>query len=424
MGWGWGSHGCRVWRRSGHRYLRVNHNPATLGVTTKGGLVCLRLLSGPQVSLLKQGTWTCPPAGSWRETSQPSASPLASPLPSRPASPSILRTTDLLPGNGADSPGSAAKPGTAAGGEGTSHTAATPSPSATASSKPGRSPRPRSAPGSRKGSADQLRALGAQLPNLRTLLQPHGSITRDGVNPAKLFGSSGKVKLPEFRRAFTKLYALPSCLATSFFHAANNGDLSTSLLTLANFEAFARQLPSSPAEVLVYVLRPGATGFGPADLKPFVEAILQTHPGLEFLADAPEFGPRYVETVVARIFYSVNVTRTDRITAREVRRSDLLEALHHLDAEPDINNVLQYVPNSAAHVCGSWLAACGRRPGDRRCRRGRGKGGLSCQLGPSICWRLWRVRGFQRACRQRQQATVPPRCRCQPLCMRLVVPAF
>lgn len=37
-----------------------------------------------------------------------------------------------------------------------------------------------------------------------------------------------------------------------------------------------------------------------------LQAVLQYHPGLEFLADTPEFQARYAETVIYRIFYTVN----------------------------------------------------------------------------------------------------------------------
>jgi hypothetical protein len=38
----------------------------------------------------------------------------------------------------------------------------------------------------------------------------------------------------------------------------------------------------------------------------YLQAVLQYHPGLEFLADTPEFQARYAETVIYRIFYTIN----------------------------------------------------------------------------------------------------------------------
>jgi serine/threonine-protein phosphatase 2A regulatory subunit B'' len=61
------------------------------------------------------------------------------------------------------------------------------------------------------------------------------------------------------------------------------------------------------------------------DFRPIMNVVLETHPGLEFLKEAPEFQERYVETVIYRIFYAVNRKGDRRITLRELKRSDLLE---------------------------------------------------------------------------------------------------
>jgi hypothetical protein len=78
------------------------------------------------------------------------------------------------------------------------------------------------------------------------------------------------------------------------------------------------------------------------DFRLMVESVLQTHPGLAFLVDSPEFGERYVQTVLYRIMYTVNISRTDQVTAKEIRRSNLLAVLHKLDVEDDINKVTDY----------------------------------------------------------------------------------
>ena len=43
-----------------------------------------------------------------------------------------------------------------------------------------------------------------------------------------------------------------------------------------------------------------------ADFQPLLDCILQLHPGLEFLKETSEFQKKYAETVVYRIFYSLN----------------------------------------------------------------------------------------------------------------------
>ena len=62
------------------------------------------------------------------------------------------------------------------------------------------------------------------------------------------------------------------------------------------------------------------------DFFPYVKALLQDHPGLEFLSSHEEFQSKYAVTVITRIFYSVNRGHSGRISARQVRQSDLLAA--------------------------------------------------------------------------------------------------
>jgi serine/threonine-protein phosphatase 2A regulatory subunit B'' len=42
------------------------------------------------------------------------------------------------------------------------------------------------------------------------------------------------------------------------------------------------------------------------DLMPLMDVVLKCHPGLEFLAETAEFQRKYAETVVYRIFYTIN----------------------------------------------------------------------------------------------------------------------
>lgn len=63
----------------------------------------------------------------------------------------------------------------------------------------------------------------------------------------------------------------------------------------------------------------------PEDLITMVQDVVDTHPGLAFLKEAAEFHSRYVHTVIARIFYTVNRSWTGRISLPELRRSNLLQ---------------------------------------------------------------------------------------------------
>ncbi|KAL6752232.1 hypothetical protein V8C86DRAFT_2761140 [Haematococcus lacustris] len=92
------------------------------------------------------------------------------------------------------------------------------------------------------------------------------------------------------------------------------------------------------------------------DFSPVLDMLLRHHPGLEFLAGTAEFQKKYAETVVYRIFYTLNKSGNGRLTMRELRRSDLVEALEALDQEDDINKVLKYFSYEHFYViyCKFW----------------------------------------------------------------------
>eukprot|EP00339_Tiarina_fusa_P001189 CAMPEP_0117075766 /NCGR_PEP_ID=MMETSP0472-20121206/53419_1 /TAXON_ID=693140 ORGANISM="Tiarina fusus, Strain LIS" /NCGR_SAMPLE_ID=MMETSP0472 /ASSEMBLY_ACC=CAM_ASM_000603 /LENGTH=561 /DNA_ID=CAMNT_0004801409 /DNA_START=79 /DNA_END=1764 /DNA_ORIENTATION=+ len=92
------------------------------------------------------------------------------------------------------------------------------------------------------------------------------------------------------------------------------------------------------------------------DFLPYIKALLNDHPGLEFLSNHAEFQEKYAVTVITRIFYSVNKCHSGRITSRQVRRSDLLEAFSLVDEEEDINKVTRYFSYEHFYVlyCRFW----------------------------------------------------------------------
>jgi len=92
------------------------------------------------------------------------------------------------------------------------------------------------------------------------------------------------------------------------------------------------------------------------DFLPYIKALLNDHPGLEFLANHAEFQEKYAVTVITRIFYSVNKCHSGRITSRQVRRSDLLESFSLVDEEEDINKVTRYFSYEHFYVlyCRFW----------------------------------------------------------------------
>jgi serine/threonine-protein phosphatase 2A regulatory subunit B'' len=84
--------------------------------------------------------------------------------------------------------------------------------------------------------------------------------------------------------------------------------------------------------------------------------LLTDHQGLEFLSNHAEFQEKYAVTVITRIFYTVNKCHSGRITLRQIRRSDLLEAFQQVDDEEDINKVTRYFSYEHFYVlyCRFW----------------------------------------------------------------------
>jgi serine/threonine-protein phosphatase 2A regulatory subunit B'' len=89
---------------------------------------------------------------------------------------------------------------------------------------------------------------------------------------------------------------------------------------------------------------------------PFMQELLNDHPGLEFLSNHAEFQDKYALTVITRIFYSVNRCHSGRITLRQIKRSKLLSAFYQVDEEEDINKVTKYFSYEHFYVlyCRFW----------------------------------------------------------------------
>ena len=106
------------------------------------------------------------------------------------------------------------------------------------------------------------------------------------------------------------------------------------------------------------IKRPERQFIFPSDFDPFLKELLKYHPGLEFLESAPEFQDKYMRTVTARIFFTVDRFQRWRLTARDVRRSEpnLLAAFDAVDENDDINQVHDYFSYEHFYVlyCKFW----------------------------------------------------------------------
>ena len=73
------------------------------------------------------------------------------------------------------------------------------------------------------------------------------------------------------------------------------------------------------------VKQPNAEYIVKEDFNPYIQELLHFHPGLDFLDGQEEFQKKYALTVVTRIFYRVNRSRSGKISLRELKNSNLIE---------------------------------------------------------------------------------------------------
>jgi serine/threonine-protein phosphatase 2A regulatory subunit B'' len=83
---------------------------------------------------------------------------------------------------------------------------------------------------------------------------------------------------------------------------------------------------------------------------------LASHPGLEFLKSTPAFQEKYAETVIVRIYYTVNRTGSGKISLREFKNSTLVDSIKFMNQEDDVNQELNYFSYEHFYViyCKFW----------------------------------------------------------------------
>ncbi|XP_073216341.1 serine/threonine-protein phosphatase 2A regulatory subunit B'' subunit alpha isoform X2 [Lepidochelys kempii] len=110
------------------------------------------------------------------------------------------------------------------------------------------------------------------------------------------------------------------------------------------------------AKFLYLLAKPNCNYLEQEDFIPLLQDVVETHPGLTFLKDAPEFHSRYITTVIQRIFYMVNRSWSGKITLMEMRKSNFLQTLALLEEEDDINQITDYFSYEHFYViyCKFW----------------------------------------------------------------------
>ncbi|GAU43020.1 hypothetical protein TSUD_28390 [Trifolium subterraneum] len=166
------------------------------------------------------------------------------------------------------------------------------------------------------------------------------------------------LQLLEFKSFTKEICKLPSFFSTALFRKI---DVSfTGTITRDQFidywirsNMLAMDLPT---RIYTILKQPHRTYLVQDDFKPILRELLSSHPGLEFLHSTPEFQERYAETVIHRIFYYMNRSGNGRLTLRELKRGNLIDAMLHVDEEEDINKVLRYFSYEHFYViyCKFW----------------------------------------------------------------------
>ncbi|XP_068602434.1 serine/threonine-protein phosphatase 2A regulatory subunit B'' subunit beta [Brachionichthys hirsutus] len=143
------------------------------------------------------------------------------------------------------------------------------------------------------------------------------------------------------------------------FFCSAGGDR-TGFVSVHKFVAMWRktlQTCHDDASKFVHLLaKPGCNYLEQDDFIPFLQDVVNSHAGLAFLKDAPDFHSRYITTVIQRIFYNVNRSWTGKITCSELRKSNFLQNVALLEQEEDVNQLTEFFSYEHFYViyCKFW----------------------------------------------------------------------
>nr|XP_019956291.1 PREDICTED: serine/threonine-protein phosphatase 2A regulatory subunit B'' subunit beta-like isoform X1 [Paralichthys olivaceus] len=134
----------------------------------------------------------------------------------------------------------------------------------------------------------------------------------------------------------------------------------TGFVSVHKFVAMWRKILQTchnDASKFVHLLaKPGCNYLEQDDFIPFLQDVVNTHAGLAFLKEAPDFHSRYITTVIQRIFYNVNRSWTGKISSHELRKSNFLQNVMLLEQEEDVNQLTEFFSYEHFYViyCKFW----------------------------------------------------------------------
>ncbi|XP_061321255.1 serine/threonine-protein phosphatase 2A regulatory subunit B'' subunit alpha isoform X2 [Pezoporus flaviventris] len=155
-----------------------------------------------------------------------------------------------------------------------------------------------------------------------------------------------------------KICGCPLYWKAPMFHAS--GGERTGCVPLHSFVSMWRKIlcncHDDASRFTSLLAKPNCDYLEQEDFIPLLQDVVETHPGLTFLKDAPEFHSRYITTVIQRVFYTVNRSWSGKITLTELRKSNFLQTLALLEEEDDINQITDYFSYEHFYViyCKFW----------------------------------------------------------------------
>uniref|UniRef100_T1E474 Serine/threonine-protein phosphatase 2A regulatory subunit alpha-like protein n=1 Tax=Crotalus horridus TaxID=35024 RepID=T1E474_CROHD len=155
-----------------------------------------------------------------------------------------------------------------------------------------------------------------------------------------------------------KICGCPLYWKAPMFNAS--GGEQTGFVSVHSFVALWRKILNNchddASKFICLLAKPNCNYLEQEDFIPVLQDIVETHPGLTFLKDAPEFHSRYITTVIQRIFYIVNRSWSGKISLIEMRKSNFLQTLALLEEEEDINQITDYFSYEHFYViyCKFW----------------------------------------------------------------------
>lgn len=163
------------------------------------------------------------------------------------------------------------------------------------------------------------------------------------------------LKIGEFESLVSLLCGLPKFMKYKVFTAAGGTDS----ITKTQFVRYWRKEMEvkSPVERFFAIMRKsGKSYLEREDFHFMLNVLMDSHPGLDFLKATPEFQDRYADTVIERIFYSVDLNDDGKITLRELKRSNFFQTCLILDEEEDINKIRDFFSYEHFYVlyCRFW----------------------------------------------------------------------